>query len=115
MRPSHYSNRPAKRAELHSVSTAAGAPISGNLAKSAPPLPRPQTLAVDLQPTLIVRAGPEEPIQQSAPQKGDSFAIPLESSADSVGRDAGAHTSHDARSDQNSSPTIKADMAGLLA
>ena len=108
-------NRPAKRAELHSVSTAVGVPISRSLAESAPLLPRTPTLAVELQPTLIVSAAPAEPIQQSAPQRGDPFSIPLASGADSVGRDADAHTSHDARSDQNSSPTIKADMAGALS
>ncbi len=113
----------AKRAELHKVSTAAGAPMSASLAESAPHLPDTTTLSVKLQPTLVVSApaeevvsaAAEEPARPNAQQEGDRPFIPLESGSVSARADVGPETSDSPGNDnERSRPTTTPNVADAL-
>jgi hypothetical protein len=65
-------HRAAKASVFHAVSVAAGTPVSGSRADSAPGLPHTRMLSVKPQPTSLVSAIAEEPIrtdQSWAPQE----------------------------------------------
>ena len=60
-------HRAAKASEFHAVSVAAGTPVSGSRADSAPGLPHTRMLSVKPQPTSLVSAIAEEPIRTDQP------------------------------------------------
>jgi hypothetical protein len=60
-------HRAVKASEFHAVSAAAGTPVSGSRADSAPGLPHTRILSVKPQPTSLVSAIAEEPIRTDQP------------------------------------------------
>jgi hypothetical protein len=72
----HRATRPS---EFHAVSTAADTPVSESPAVNAPRLPHTRILSVKPQPTSLVSAIAEEPIQRSDPPLAPQENAPQES------------------------------------
>ena len=78
-------HRPAKPSDLHAASSAAGAPMSGSSANSAPRLPHIRKLVLKRRPAPLVSTITKETIEQSdAPSISQEF--PLQGSTPQVDR-----------------------------
>ena len=71
-------HRATRASEFHAVSTAADTPVSESPAVNAPRLPHTRILSVKPQPTSLVSAIAEEPIQRSDPPLAPQENAPQE-------------------------------------
>jgi hypothetical protein len=73
-------HRAVKASEFHAVSAAAGTPVSGSRADSAPGLLHTRILSVKPQPTSLVSAIAKEPIRTDQPWAPQGSALQVDGS-----------------------------------